>query len=185
MLRIAILLVKSGLFYLVMRVRGVRVAEPARIRDRFPILRNAGYMQLGRDVRIRGRAVRTQLGTSKNGRLIIGNHVGMNDGVNIYADCEITIDDGAALADNVVIQDSDFHPIAPGVPIRRAPVHIGRNAWLGRNSIVMPGVTIGAHAVVAAGAVVTRDVPPHTVVAGVPARVLRTLEITEPDFQRW
>lgn len=51
-------------------------------------------------------------------------------------------------------------------------VVISDDVWVGANAVILPGVTIGTHAVVAAGAVVTKDVPPHTVVAGVPAKVI-------------
>jgi maltose O-acetyltransferase len=61
-------------------------------------------------------------------------------------------------------------------PVRPKPIVIGDGAWIGARVIVLPGVTIGAGAVVAAGAVVRKDVPPHTAVGGVPAKVLRTLE---------
>ena len=56
-----------------------------------------------------------------------------------------------------------------------APIHIGENVWLGANVTVLGGVTIGDNAVIAAGAVVTKNIPPNTVAAGVPARVVRTL----------
>jgi len=56
-----------------------------------------------------------------------------------------------------------------------APIVIGRNVWIGSNAIVLPGVTVGDNAVIAAASVVTKDVPADTVVAGSPARVLRTL----------
>lgn len=55
-------------------------------------------------------------------------------------------------------------------------VIIKRNAYIGVGAIILPGVTIGEHAIVAAGSVVTKDVPPHTVVAGVPVRVIKTVE---------
>ena len=60
--------------------------------------------------------------------------------------------------------------------ISTKPVVIGDDVWIGANSVVLPGVTIGRHVVVAAGAVVTKDVPDNCVVAGVPARVIRKLE---------
>ena len=65
----------------------------------------------------------------------------------------------------------ECHNLIPGA------IHIGRNAWIGSNSTVLPGVTIGENAVVAAGAVVNKDVPANTIVGGVPAYVIR--EITE------
>jgi maltose O-acetyltransferase len=60
-------------------------------------------------------------------------------------------------------------------PVTRQPIEIGDGAWLGARCTIMPGVTVGAGAVVAAGALVTRDVPPNAVVAGVPAKVMRIL----------
>jgi acetyltransferase-like isoleucine patch superfamily enzyme len=56
-----------------------------------------------------------------------------------------------------------------------APIRIGRGAWIAAGATVLQGVTVGDDAVVAAGAVVTKDVPPRTLVAGVPARVIRAL----------
>ena len=59
--------------------------------------------------------------------------------------------------------------------VSTTPVTIGDDIWIGANAVILPGVTIGNHSVVAAGAVVTKDVPPHTLVAGVPAKIIREL----------
>ena len=59
--------------------------------------------------------------------------------------------------------------------ITAEPITIETNVWIGATATILPGVTIGANSVVAAGAVVTRDVPPATLVAGVPAKVIRNL----------
>ena len=64
--------------------------------------------------------------------------------------------------------------------VKIAPVRIGDKAWIGFNAIILKGVTVGEGAIVAAGAVVTKDVPPYTIVAGNPARVIRTLSEPEP-----
>ena len=89
---------------------------------------------------------------------------------------------GVLVAPNCVIVDSDFH--APWPPEARAtepgmerdaPVTIGDHAWLGMQCIVLKGVTIGEGAIVGAGSVVTRDIPPRTLAAGAPARVIRHL----------
>ena len=56
-----------------------------------------------------------------------------------------------------------------------APIRIGKNVWIGANAVVLPGVTVGDNAVIAAGAVVSRDVPANAVVGGVPARLLRMI----------
>ncbi|MBD5647376.1 MAG: acyltransferase [Desulfovibrio sp.] len=90
---------------------------------------------------------------------------------------------GALIAPNCVIVDSDFH--APWPPEARAtepglerdaPVTIGDHAWLGMQCIVLKGVSIGEGAIVGAGSVVTRDIPPRTLAAGAPAHVIRQLD---------
>ena len=58
---------------------------------------------------------------------------------------------------------------------RQESIHIGNKVWIGSNSTVLPGVTVGDGAIIAAGAVVAKDVPPKTVVGGVPARVIKEL----------
>ncbi len=138
-------------------------------------------MRIGREFWTGGRVTRVQLATQRSGSLVIGDYVGMNEGVAIMAVREVTIGDHTLIADHVAIHDSDFHQIAPGTPVRTAPVPVGRNVWIGRNAIVLRGVTIGANAVIAAGSVVTSDVPANAVAGGNPARVLRTLEIADPD----
>jgi maltose O-acetyltransferase len=77
-----------------------------------------------------------------------------------------------------MLMDNDFHRIEPERRLERpdsAPIVLEANVWLGARVIVTRGVTIGEGSVVGAGSVVTSDVPPRTVVAGVPARVIRTI----------
>lgn len=106
-------------------------------------------------------------------------------GKNVFINSGVTFTDmgGIYLADDVLIGPnatliSVNHPLAAdqrhGVELK--PVHIHRNAWVGANATILPGVTVGENAVVAAGAVVSRNVPANTVVAGVPARVIKTIE---------
>lgn len=98
----------------------------------------------------------------------------------IVLDCAmVTIGDDVQIASGVQIIAAT-HPLdaaerATGWEMGR-PVHIGHRSWIGAGAIILPGVTVGDDAVVGAGAVVTRDVPPGTVVAGNPARVIRTLQ---------
>jgi len=94
----------------------------------------------------------------------------------------LTIGSRVLIAAHVVIT-TRTHPVTPprfGVT-RDAPVRIEDDVWIGAGAIVLPGVTIGRAAVVAAGAVVTRDVEAMTVVAGVPARVVRRVAELESD----
>ena len=116
-----------------------------------------------------------------------GTSVGLNRGCFINAGGGVTIDDWVLIGPNVMIysqtHDLDGDPALP-LALRadvRRPVHIAQGAWLGANATILPGVTVGEYAVVAAGAVVSRDVPARTVVAGVPAAALRTLPEPEPS----
>lgn len=108
------------------------------------------------------------------GTLEIADEVFINRGCEIYATTDVTLGYDATLAPGIVIRDSDMHAVDSGT-VQRGAVKIGPGAWIGTRSIVLKGVTVGKNAVVGAGSVVTRDVPPETVVAGNPAEVVREL----------
>jgi acetyltransferase-like isoleucine patch superfamily enzyme len=74
------------------------------------------------------------------------------------------------ISENHVVAVADRKTLIP------AAVVIRKNAWIGAGAIILPGVTVGENSVVAAGALVNKDIPPNTVVAGVPAKVIRTLD---------
>ena len=90
----------------------------------------------------------------------------------------VTIEDNVDIGPNVIIaaHDSSYHCILPDIPVICKEVLIKRNAYIGAGAIILTGVTIGEYSIVAAGAVVTGDVPPRTIVAGVPARVISTVD---------
>lgn len=107
----------------------------------------------------------------------IGKNVFINSGCRFQDWGGITIGDGTLIGHSVVIATIN-HGLTPekrhdNIP---APVTIGKNVWIGSNSTILPGVTIGDNAVVAAGAVVTKDVDASTVVGGVPSRVIKKIE---------
>ncbi|MGZ3498384.1 MAG: acyltransferase [Vulcanimicrobiaceae bacterium] len=111
------------------------------------------------------------------GRVSIGARTYVGNFFDFNARAEIRIGEDCMLANFVSVVDNN-HGIKAGVnmnaqPIKAAPVYIGRNCWLGEKATVLAGVHIGDGAVVAAGAVVTTDVPANAIVAGVPAKVLR------------
>ena len=111
-----------------------------------------------------------------------GKHTRLGKNVFINFDCVfldlggITIDDGVFIAPKVSLL-TEGHPIAPEDrhSLTVAPIHIKRNAWIGANATIMQGVTIGENAIVAAGAVVTKDVPDNTIVGGIPAKIIKTI----------
>lgn len=114
------------------------------------------------------------------GTIIIGERSELN-GTAIISACRVEIGNDVLFGPEVVIMDTDGHVVdrSREDDVRahgRAPVIIGDRAWIGFGALIMKGVTIGSHAVVAARAVVTKDVPPHGVVAGNPARLIKQFE---------
>ena len=86
----------------------------------------------------------------------------------------MTLGDGCQIGHNVVFATLN-HGIAPGDRVHTypAPIVLGKNVWVGSNATILQGVTVGDNAIIAAGAVVTKDVPADTIVGGVPAKVIR------------
>lgn len=109
--------------------------------------------------------------------ITVGKNVFINSGCRFQDQGGISIGDGTLIGHNVVLATLN-HGISPDErhDLFPAPIHIGKNVWIGANATVLPGVTIGDNAVIAAGAVVTKDVSACTVVAGVPAKVIRKIE---------
>jgi maltose O-acetyltransferase len=115
-----------------------------------------------------------------NGRNIsVGRNFLANYNVTILDIAPVKIGDYVMIGPNVLIATVN-HPLTPAGRRKHLaigkPVTIGNDVWIGGNAVILPGVTIGDNVVVGAGAVVTKDVPSNSLVAGVPARVIRTLE---------
>ena len=112
-----------------------------------------------------------------------GKNITIGNNVFINADCKfqdqggIFIDDGALIGHGVVLATLN-HDLDPEKrqQLHPAPIHIGKRVWIGANATITQGVTIGDNSVVAAGAVVNKDVPANTVVGGVPARVIKSID---------
>lgn len=96
-----------------------------------------------------------------------------NDGTQIYCGKKITIGKGCAIARDVIIRDHDAHYLCDGIHDVAKEIYIGDHVWIGTRAIILKGVNIGNGAIVAAGAVVTKNVPAKCLVAGVPAKVIR------------
>ena len=111
-----------------------------------------------------------------------GNSVYANFNLTLVDDTHIYVGDHTMFGPNVVVATAG-HPIVPELRELayqyNAPVHIGRNCWLGAGVLVLPGITIGDNSVIGAGSVVTKDIPANVVAVGNPCRVLR--EINEKD----
>ena len=137
--------------------------------------RGFGRMELGRWIHIgRGSAIRCHEGFLRVGDKVV---FGSNDTVTCYLDVEIGRD--CILADDVYIGDFDHRFADTSVPIRKqgivtSPVRVEDDCWIGEKASIMRGVTVGGGSVIGANSVVTHDVPPYSVAAGNPARVLRS-----------
>ena len=160
----------SARFYLINTQLGKLVSVKGR-----PLFRNAGQVILGEQVRIWSDIQQTKIFVSRGATLRIGNNSRIN-GAHISVSTGVEIGDNVRIGPNVVIMDDDFHDAASHFsPGKTAAIRIGDNVWIAMGAMVLKGVTIGEGAAVAAGAVVTKDVAPYTLVAGVPAKLIKNL----------
>jgi len=111
-----------------------------------------------------------------------GKHTKIGKNVFINFDCVFLDLGGINIEDNVLIAPkvsllTEGHPIsaADRHALIPKPIHIKKNAWIGANATILQGVTIGENAIVAAGSVVSKDVPDNTIVGGIPAKILKTI----------
>ena len=143
-----------------------------------------GKIDIGRQCEFRTLRIRQNISALKGGHLSIGDNALINDGVNICASIRIEIGNNAKIGDMTFIYDTDFHEVSPTDGVRQAPVYIGKNVWIGTGCKILAGARIGDHAVIAAGAVVTGEIPPRSVAAGVPARVISSFAAPDGWIRR-
>lgn len=143
-------------------------------------IRGPGRVEVGDDANMYAFVGRTRLYTrSPEARIAVGRNVRLN-GTTIQASRSVVIGNDCILGD-ANLMDTDMHPLSvdrrhnPEAEVRTAPIVLERNVWVGGQAAVLPGVRIGENSVVGFRAVVTGDVPPNVVVAGNPARVVRSL----------
>lgn len=153
------------------------------------VQRRSDSIRIGDDCIVQGQL----LVFAHGGLITIGDHCFIGENSRIWSGAKVTIGHRVLIAHDVNIFDNDTHPFEPGarhshyvaikhtghpsdIDLEDRPVLIEDDAWIAAKAIILKGVTIGRGAVVAAGAVVTKDVPPNVVVAGNPARVVRRLD---------
>lgn len=110
--------------------------------------------------------------------LIIGSHVNIGQNLHLVCTNRIVIEDNVVMSGNVTIldnahitDDNTLSILQQGIITK--PVHIKEGAFIGINVVIMPGVTIGKHAIVGASAVVTKDIPDYATAVGIPARIIK------------
>ncbi len=123
---------------------------------------------------------RSRITTNEKGAIIrIGDNVGVSS-VTISAFNKIIIGDDTLIGGNVLITDSDWHPLDPNhrfdnLKTKTAPVEIGNNVFIGTRSIILKGVRIGDNSVIGAGSVVSKDIPTNVIAAGNPCVIIKHL----------
>jgi maltose O-acetyltransferase len=179
----------SAYWRLIIRLRHgrrVRIGRNFRTNGRLVII-GPGRVEIGDDVNAWAHAEKNVLITfARDSRIRIGSGTRLN-GAGIQARTRITVGRRCILGSTLLL-DTDHHPLDPDrrhdptAPVASAPIAIGDNVWLGGQSAVLKGVTIGDNSVVAFRAVVASDVPANVVVAGNPARIVRRLDSPDPSL---
>ena len=141
---------------------------------RFKLDSCGALLRVDKKVRIIHRNCDIKLGRKVNLRseLILGDGVAVGDRTEIHAGNSVKIGDGTLIAWDCCIMDRDYHKFESETEVTR-PVVIGKRVWIGCNVLIMKGVTVGDGAVIAAGSVVTKDVPAAALVGGNPARIIK------------
>ncbi len=145
-----------------------------------PDIRGHAHIEIGDDVSISGKIGVDSGRTYEHPKLVIGNKVTIGSNVGFVVNQEVVIEDGARIASDCSIRDSDSHPMdfrhrlagAPAFASEIKPVRVCRNAWIGAGSTICKGVTVGEGAIIGSRSVVMTDVPPYARAVGNPARVL-------------
>jgi acetyltransferase-like isoleucine patch superfamily enzyme len=148
-----------------------------------PYLNGKLYIEIGDNVTIH--SVTTFAGNKvyDTPLLKIGNNTYIGSRTNISVAKEVTIGNNCYFADDITIRDNDGHPVdflrrrANAVVEKQdvKPVSIGNDVWVGAGCFILKGVTVGHRSIIAANAVVTKDVPPDVIVAGNPAHIIKNL----------
>ena len=125
------------------------------------------------------------------GKVDIGDYTSIREGCKLFCANSIKIEEYVIFADNIIVSDTNHHPAHPDDRLKMIksgwssdlwgwkhaksdPIVIKRNVWIGQYSRILKGVTIGENSIVASNSVVTKDVPPNCIVAGNPAKVVKT-----------
>ena len=158
--------------------RADRVGARVRVWGRPTVNVWGGHLLVGDRVMIVSTVATTEIAVGTGATLDIGERVFINYGCSIVANQLVRIGPRCSIGTHAILMDNDFHRIEPERRDERPesrPIVLEENVWLGARVTVLRGVTIGAGSAIGAGSVVTRDVPPRSVAAGLPARVIRTL----------
>lgn len=139
-----------------------------------------GELTIGERSTVFSTTVRSEFVVHPGGRIEIGSRVFLNYGASISAHELVAIGDGSQIGAYANFMDNDYHKVGDlSAPSESGAIVLGRNVWLGVRVVVLKGVTIGDNAVIGAGSVVTKPVPPNCLAAGVPAKIIKHFDAPE------
>ena len=153
------------------------VGTRVRLRGR-PAVTNRGRMVIGERVQLISTIATLELVAEEGGLLEIGPRSLVNFGCSLVASKLVSIGPRCHIGPYTMMLDNDFHRVEPERRLERPeskPIIVEENVWIGARVILISGVTVGKDACIGAGSVVTSDIPPRTLAAGVPARVIRAI----------
>lgn len=173
--------------------KGVKFGKDSFIREHSQIT-GGKYIKIGIHTRIypysRIECFDSISGEKYIPQLRIGDNVLMGRYTTILCVNSIEIGDDCMFASNCFVCDEN-HGMDPSIGLRYEqqkltykPVKLGKNVWVGEKAIIMPGVTIGDNAVIGAGSVVTKDIPPYTMVAGIPAKIIKKFNLEKSCWEK-
>jgi acetyltransferase-like isoleucine patch superfamily enzyme len=144
-----------------------------KVRGRLRVIKRFGNIHVARKVKFYPDVKLGCVGSpERSSEITIGEGTSIGDRSEIHAGQKVSIGKNVLIAWDCVIMDRDYHAVQ-GSEEGIKPVIIEDGAWIGCRSIILKGVTVGKHAVVGAGAIVTKDVPPGAIVGGNPARIIK------------
>ena len=159
-----------GLFY---RPKFAACGGLLRVHKRVRVLHRNCDIRLGRKVQLYRDVKLSAVGNAgTRAALTVGDGVAIGDRTEIHAGNSVTIGNGTLISWDCCIMDRDYHKLDSDTE-RTAPVVIGEHVWIGCNVLIVKGITVGDGAVIAAGAVVTKDVPAGALVGGNPAKIIK------------
>jgi acetyltransferase-like isoleucine patch superfamily enzyme len=167
----------------VLKRAGVKFGNNCGWNGARPRIANLGSIEFGDDVQIRGTNKPISIVTTKTGVIKIGDRVFINSAVFIYSNSAISIGPACLIGNGCYISDYSFHAVHCDRDPTSRPIVIGRNVWLGEGAVILPGITIGDHSVIAARSVVFDDVPASQVWRGNPATFFKNVR-SRDGFER-
>ena len=168
-----------GFFYIINAAYRLRSCETGRmvsVKGNLKVWAK-GKIIIGDNCKIWSVIGTTQISAGPMATIEIGENTFINSGSIITARKHIKIGKNCHIANQVILMDDDFHAVNErNLGSAKKEIIIGDNVWIATRATILKGVNIGEGAVVAAGAVVTKDVPPFALVGGVPAKIIRTIK---------